>query len=187
MSNKKVVSTEPVDLTLEPIVPEPINHMLEAQARVDELRAMRQAIPNFTVPTTEDATQRLSTAASLPPEFVQSAAWAMRNSPALARVGGVNFSAIRDWMSFAEAYGGVVDEHDANSQFIRHSIAAAKNRAGTEALTIYELAKRLAKRPETAELAPYVADMRRALGNRFKKKATKPDTPPPVKPEPDKK
>ena len=111
----------------------------------------------------------------------------MRNSEALARVGGANASAIRDWMSFAEAYAGVADEHEVNVQFIRHSIATAKNRAGTEALMIYELAKRLAKRPETAELAPYVADMRRALGPRFKRKPAKPSTPPPVKPEPDKK
>src|SRR5687767_11611166 len=100
---------------------------------------MRQAIPNFTIPTSPDATQRLSTAASLPPEFVTTATVALRNSTALTRVGGVNPSAIGDWMSFAEAYLGVADEHEANAQFIRHSIAAAKNRAGTEALMIYEL------------------------------------------------
>src|SRR5687768_10413963 len=68
VSKKKVVSTEPVDLTPEPITLEPINHNLEAQARIEKLRAMRQAIPNFTIPTSPDATQRLSTAASLPPE-----------------------------------------------------------------------------------------------------------------------
>ena len=186
MSNKKVVSTEPVEPTQE-LVLEPIDHNLEAQARIEELRAMRQAIPNFTIPTSPDATQRLSTAASLPPEFVQTATVALRNSTALTRVGGVHSSAIGDWMSFAEAYLGVADEHEANAHFIRHSIAAAKNRAGSEALMIYELAKRLAKRPETAELAPYVADMRRALGPRFKRKPAKPSTPPPVTPEPDKK
>ena len=52
---------------------------------------------------------------------------------------------------------------------------------------IYELAKRLSKRPETADLAPYVADMRRALAPRFRKKPANPATPPPVTPEPDKK
>jgi hypothetical protein len=155
--------------------------------RVDELRAMRQVIPNFTIPTSLDATRRLSSAASLPPEFVETAARAMRNSQALARVDGVSAFAMRDWMSFAEAYGGVADENEANAQFIRHSITAARNRAGTEALTIYELAKRLAKRPETAELAPYVADMRRALAPRFKKKAPAKPATPPVTPGPDKK
>ena len=173
MSTKKVVSKEKVmstEAAVEPTV-EPINHTLEAQARVDELRAMRQVIPNFTIPTSLDANQRLNTVASLPPEFIQSAALAMHNSQALARVGGVNAFAIRDWMSFADAYDGVADEHEANAHFIRHSINAARNRAGAEALMIYELAKRLAKRAETAELAPYVADMRRALGDRFKRKA----------------
>jgi hypothetical protein len=103
--------------TVEPTV-EPINHMLEAQVRVDELRAMRQVIPNFTIPTSLDAT-RLSSAASLPPEFVQTAALAMRNSQAVARVDGVSAFAIRDWMSFAEAYAGVADENEANAQFMK--------------------------------------------------------------------
>jgi hypothetical protein len=186
VSEKNVVSTEAaIEPTVEPTV-EPINHTLEAQARVDELRAMRQVIPNFTIPTSPDANQRLNTVASLPPEFIQTAALAMHNSQALARVGGVNAFAIRDWMSFAEAYDGVADEHEANAHFIRHSINAARNRAGAEALMIYELAKRLAKRAETAELAPYVADMRRALGDRFKRKAkpAKPTTPTPVTPTP---
>ena len=182
VSQQSVISTDVAALTTEPV-----NHIREAQMRVDELHAMRQAIPNFTIPASPDATRRLNTVASLPPEFVETAALAMHNSEALARVGGVDSSAIRDWMSFAEAYGGVADVNEANAQFIRHSIAAARNRAGTEALTIYELAKRLAKRPETAELAPYVADMRRALAPRFRKKTAKPTTPPPVKTEPNKK
>ena len=186
MSTKRVVSQNEI-VAVE--AGEPVNHALEAQVRVDELRAMRQVIPNFTIPTSQNANRRLAPVASLPPEFIQSAARAMHNSQALARVGGVNAFAIRDWLSFADAYGGVADENDAMSQFVRHSINEARNRAGTEALMIYELAKRLAKRPETAELAPYVADMRRALGKRFKRKAepSKPTTPTPVTPEPDKK
>ena len=53
---------------------------------------------------------------------------------------------------------------EAFAQFVRHSVTAARNKAGSEALTTYALAQRLAKRVETAHLAPYVADMRRALG-----------------------
>jgi hypothetical protein len=58
----------------------------------------------------------------------------------------------------------VADELDALSQFVRFSVNAARNEAGSEALTVYSLAQRLAKRRENAGLAPYVADMRRALG-----------------------
>jgi hypothetical protein len=50
----------------------------------------------------------------------------------------------------------------------------AKNEAGSNALTTYALAKRLAKRPETAALAPHVEDMRLALGARGRKAKAKP-------------
>ena len=181
MSKKRIVSEKAVELeTLEPV-----NHLLEAQARIDELRAMGQLIPKFTIPAMPDAMQRLTSVASLPPEFIDVAAMAVRNSTVLVRGGAADPSAIRDWMAYAEAYGHVADEHDAQSQFIRHSITAAKNRAGTEALTTYALARRLAKRPENAELVPHVADMRRALGNRYKRKP-KPATPAAVTSEPDK-
>ena len=54
------------------------------------------------------------------------------------------------------------------AQFVRFSGAAAKAKAGIEALTTYALAQRLVRRPEHAALAPYVADMRRAFGKRAK-------------------
>lgn len=59
---------------------------------------------------------------------------------------------------------GTADELEAMAQFVRFSVTAARHQAGLEALTTYALAQRLAKRPEGAHLAPYVADMRRALG-----------------------
>jgi len=187
VSNKKVASKKDVSENLVELPPaEPVNHLVQAQARIDELRAMSQMIPNFTIPTTANATQRLTSVASLPPEFIDVTAMAVSNSAVLVRGGAADPSAIRDWMAYAEAYGHVADEHDAQSAFIRHSITAAKNRAGAEALTTYALARRLAKRPENAELAPHVANMRRALGNRYKRKP-KPATPAPVKSEPDKK
>jgi len=56
-------------------------------------------------------------------------------------------------------------------------------KAGTEALTTYSLAQRLAKRPETAGLAPHVEDMRIALGNFGRKpKAKSKPAPTPANP-----
>ena len=131
---------------------------------------MRATIPNFAFPTTKNATQRLSSVASLPPEFVELTVVAVRNSQALVRGDAADPDEVRDWMAFAKAYAPVADEHEAMAQFLRHTIAAAKFRAGSEALTTYALAQRLAKRPATADLAPHVADMRRALGPRFRRK-----------------
>jgi hypothetical protein len=58
-----------------------------------------------------------------------------------------------------------------------------ENNAGSEALTTYALAQRLAKRPETADLVPHVDDMRRALGISRKVKAR---PVPPAEPTPEK-
>lgn len=147
-------------------VPNP--HTQAAQARVEELRAMRLAIPNFVIPTLKGGSRPLTSAASVPPEFVELTVVAVRNSAALVR-SGADPDVARDLLSYADAYGPVADELEALAHFVRHSIAAAKNKAGAEALTTYALAQRLAKRPETADLAPHVADMRRALGLRRKK------------------
>jgi hypothetical protein len=159
------------------------NYIAEAQAYIEKLHALRETIPHFVFPTTKNATQRLSSVASLPPAFVELTTVAIRNHDPLVRRDGAEPEEIRDWMAFALAYSSVVDEHEAIAQFLRHSIAEAKFRAGSEALTTYALAQRLAKRPANAELAPHVADMRQALGPRFSRKRKPAATPDPTPPD----
>lgn len=142
------------------------NHTAAAQARVEEIRALRQQIPNFVFPLTKSDRRKLVSAATLPPQFVELTAVAMKNSSALVRGGGADPARIRDLMAFAEAYGPVADELEALALFVRHTVAAARNKAGSDALLTYAVAQRLAKRPETADLAPHVDDMRTALGRR---------------------
>jgi hypothetical protein len=92
-----------------------------------------------------------------------------------------------DLTSYAEAYGPVADELEALASFVRHSVTAAKNKVGSEALTTYTLARRLSKRPEMADLIPHVDDMAKALGRKGRggrrkaksKPATTPATPVP--------
>jgi hypothetical protein len=89
---------------------------------------------------------------------------AVTNQKALVREERVPPAEIRDLVSYADAYSPVADELEALAQFVRHSVTVARNTAGSEALTTYSLAQRLAKMPQHAHLVPYVADMRRALG-----------------------
>src|SRR5216684_3747587 len=131
-----------------------------------------------------DAAQLLVSSASVPPAFVELSAVAVKNSLPLVRGGDADPAQTRDLMSYAAAYGPLADELEALAQFIRHSIISAKSRAGGQALTTYALAKALAKRPETADLAPHVADMRRALGRTRKAKSQPAPTPAPVPSEP---
>ena len=150
-------------------VPKPTSHTDGAQACVEEIRAMRQRIPNFVIPESKGAVRRLVVAASVPSEFIELAAVAVKNSAMLVRGSGTDPVQLRDYMSFAEAYAPVADELEALAHFIRHSVKLARNKAGSDALTTYALAQRLARRPETADLAPHVTDMRNALGTRFRK------------------
>jgi len=134
-----------------------------AKARIAELRAMRETIPHLVVPTDKKQTRRLSRAASLPPAFVKLTVVATESSTALVR-GGSDPNRMRDLTSYADAFEPVAAELEALLLFIRHSVVVARNTAGADALTTFALAKRLAKRPETAELAPIVDEMADALG-----------------------
>ena len=146
----------------------PNNHTEAAQLRVEELRKWREQIPRFAIPETSDATQRLSPAASVSPEFIELTNIAVANQTDLVRADSTPPAEIRDLVAYADAYVPLADELEALAQFIRYSTTVARNVAGTEALTTYSLAQRLAKQPRYAHLTPYVADMRRALGKQRK-------------------
>ena len=140
------------------------SHVEAAQARLQELRLMRDQIPRFLIPESSKEPLRLNGAASVPIEFVELTVVAVTNQKALVRGESATPAEIRDLLRYAEAYSPLADELEALAQFVRFSVNAARNKAGSEALTIYSLAQRLAKRRENAGLAPFVADMRRALG-----------------------
>ena len=140
------------------------SHAEAAQQRVLELRRWRELIPHFVMPESLDETRRLSPAASVSPEFIELTNVVVANQPALERTDGTTPAEVRDLVSYADAYDPLADEIEAFAQFVRHSVMTARNLAGSEALTRYSLAQRLARQRKTAHLAPYVADMRRALG-----------------------
>jgi len=173
-------------MPIERAVPEtgPLSHTAAAQELIAEIRATRQKIPNFTIPDSLRAKQSIAGVAAIPPPFVERAMVAISNSPALVRQGAPEPERIRDLMSYAAAYDAYADELEAMASFVRHSIAAARHQAASEALTTYALAQRLAKIPATADLAPHVADMRNALGKRVSRKTKATPSTPPVAPAP---
>jgi len=144
-----------------------------AQARVAEVRAMRERIPDLVIPDSKGASRKLVSAATVSPQFIELTAVAVKNSDALVRKGGADPAQLRDLMSYAEAYEPLADELEALAQFVRHSVITARHKAGRDALTTYAIAQVLAVRPETADLAPHVADMRRALGKRAGRRSVK--------------
>ena len=144
-----------------------------AQTLIAQIRAFRQQIPKLQIPEPGQTRRNLVSAASVPPEFIELISVTLRNSESLGRH-GADPDQSTDLMSYAEAYSPVADELKSLAHFVRHSVTAAKNKAGSDALTTYALAQRLARRPETADLAPHVADMRRLLKRTRKAKAEPP-------------
>jgi hypothetical protein len=149
-------------------------HNEDAQARIEEVRALRQKIPNLIFPTVKGEHQRLAAAATVPPELIELTTVAVKNNVALVRGGRPEPEVLRDLGSYADAYSPLADELEALASFVRHSVTAARNTVGSDALDTYALTQRLAKRPGTADLAPLADAMSRALGRRGRKKKTSP-------------
>ena len=149
-----------------PVTNTPASHADAAQTLVADVRAMRDRVPDLVIPDSKGATQKLISVATVPPQFIELTAVAVTNSETLVRKGAADAARLRDLLSYADAYEPFADELEALAQFVRHSVVTARHKAGSAALTTYAIAQRLAKLPETADLAPHVADMRRALGKR---------------------
>ncbi|HEY0142629.1 MAG TPA: hypothetical protein VGF48_17150 [Thermoanaerobaculia bacterium] len=141
-----------------------VNYRQVAQERLDELRRWREQIPRFVMPESADALKRLSSAASVPAAFIEQTSIATANHRPLVIAESPTPDEVRELAAYSDAFDPLADELEALANFIRYSTKAARSKAGHAALNTYALATRLAKRPETAYLAPYVADMRRALG-----------------------
>jgi len=156
-----------------PVTTPATSHKDAAAAIIDEVRGLKDRIPHFVIPESRADRQRLVTAASVPPEFIDLTSMATRNNEDLARGGNSGPDKTEDLRNYAEAYGPLADELEAMALFVRHSVRSAKNQAGSNALMTYAMAKRLAKRPETASLAPHVQDMRRALASPRRKAKAK--------------
>ncbi len=169
-----------------PVTPSQPSYADSALAFVEELRVMRQKIPNLVIPETRDARRKLANAASVPPEFVELASMAVKSHTPLVRGSGQDLAQNSDLKSYAEAYGPVGDELEALTTFVRHSVTKALNTVGSEALITYALARRLSKRPESADLIPHVDAMGKALSKRIRKSKSKqaPTPVPPVTPAP---
>ena len=147
-------------------------HMNSAQALIERIRNMREAIPNFVLPTQRNR-RSLVSVSTLPPEFIDLAASAVLNHPALVRGEAASPAEVRDLMEFARAYEAVADEFEMMAIFVRHSIATARNQAGHEALTTYALARTLGRQARTADLKQVAATLRQALGKRARKPKAK--------------
>jgi len=145
-------------------VAETDTHTEGVNARLADLRAMRDVIPYFEIPT-DGATARVATAASVPQEFVELTTSMLGNGDIVLQR-KPDLAELRDRIVFADTYGPLADEFDLMAQALRHSMVAARSKAGSVALDVYAAAKREAKSARSGVLFARVADLSRALGIR---------------------
>jgi len=157
-----------------------VSHTEAAQARIEEIHAMRNQIPDLDVEAPQLTRREMATVVSVPPEFIEAATNSRSLTPELLHGTPVPPETVRDLMSFATAYDTVADQLEGLARFIRQRTAEAKHIAGSEALATYAIAQRLATRPATRHVATEVATMRAALGRRFARKSKPEPVPPPV-------
>ena len=157
-----------------------VSHTEAAKALIEKIQALRDSIPNLAIPESSAAGRRLAGTAGLSHDFVEMTVAATENNSHVAVEGSMDAAQMRDLVTFAEAYEPAVAEAEALMRFLKHTVKAAKSKAGVQALLTYAVTQRLAKQPATAYLRPVAEAMRQKLGRRGRTKAQPqpaPDTP----------
>ena len=175
MSNTTATPEAPVAST--PTVTPPLVNPYQAVVRslIDRFRALRDEIPRLVFPPAPPIKRRLISNASVPDAAVEMAGVTIVNTPQLAAGSGANADDLNDQRLYATAVNPLADELEAIAGATRFSVTDARHKAGTDALNVYALAKRLAAKPGYEYLIPVVADMQRLIGRkqpRPRKKAT---------------
>jgi len=154
-----------------PVVTE-VQRIDGAKQMFDTIEALRQQIPVFPFPVVPGNARQLAFTKDVPAVFLELTNAAIGEREELARK-GVQPDQLRDLATYAVVYGPIADAMERLAIEMRHSVNTARSKAGSEALLTYEVTQRLAVRPEHADLAPLVQDMRQALGVQRKLQAAK--------------
>jgi hypothetical protein len=112
--------------------------------------------------------------------FIESAGASIDRSKRLESTAAIDAASMRDSTGFALAYEPAVVEAYAFARAVEHTIRVEKAKAGSSALDIYAVARRLSRRKNGAELKPHVDDMRRKLKRGKKRKTTSEPAPVPA-------
>jgi hypothetical protein len=168
--------------TPDPTIPvEPNQYAAAADSFIARFLAMEKEVPRFTLPPSRPVAKRLIVNANVPDAFLAILSSALITSPQLAISVGTDAIELRDVVNYALSFGPVVKRSADWTAALDHSVTDARHKAGTDALNVYALAKRLAKKPGYEWLIPVVANLQKALG-RKKPHPRKQTTPAPTTP-----
>ncbi|HEX2062670.1 MAG TPA: hypothetical protein VHK90_18155 [Thermoanaerobaculia bacterium] len=110
---------------------------------------------------------------NVPIEFLGTATAAVEQTAELQGVKKLDVASARDTLQFIDAFRPVLDKVSAFAKNLQFTLNSRKASLASEALQIYDIAKGLARDPNSATVASLVANMKRDLGRRGR-----PKTPP---------
>ena len=159
----------------------PINDtLITPEAMVEQLRALRLQIPEYTqLPNADAATMRR--AANVDANFVQATINAIGASPSVQSALGRTPEAMLQEAEDAARWSAVEDELRAMLKGVIAANLTRRHRIGLTALQTYSISRQLIRQQKYADLLPHVQEMKRLnrIGRR-RKPATGPPPQPPA-------
>jgi hypothetical protein len=128
---------------------------------VDDMLAL---IPSF-VEAHPDTKTFVNSHQNVPLTFIATAVAAVEANPELQR-GSFDATEARDALQFIDAFRPMADRLHAAAKNLTFSINSRKANAGTGALEVYAIAKRVALNPLSTTVASHVGNLKRDLGRR---------------------
>jgi hypothetical protein len=147
----------------------------------EAIDALAERIPRLERPHPSSAS-RVRGARTVSREFIESMMAMVESQPELQAVNTFDVDEAREMLQFTDAFRHVVDRIDALKASVSHTIERRKAKVVFAALRTYEIAKGLARDPDSAALAGHLETLRRDLGRTngggsSSSSATAPDAP----------
>jgi hypothetical protein len=158
-----------------------IPNRLTPEEIVQQLRALRQQIPDFVLLSGPERSA-LQSVASVDPNWMQTTITAIGASDALQAALGKTADELRLDAEFTVRWAAVADELQATLDGVRSAVTVRRHRVNLTALQAYQIARQLARQKEHANLFPHIAAMRDR--SKFARKRVKPEEAAPPVPAP---
>ena len=138
----------------------------EFMSALDEIAQIIPKLEAIHVSTANLVRSRLN----VPNEFLATVTAAVEQVPELQAINKLDVNAARDTLQFLEAFRPVRDKVDAFAKNLKYTMDSRKAKLATDSLLTYDVAKGLARDPNSATIASLVANMKRDLGRRGRPK-----------------
>jgi len=155
-------TTDPTPTPVQPPTLTVTQYQQLATAFMAALDEAEQIIPNIETAHVSTA-EFVRSYGSVPVKFLATTTSGVEQSAELQVVKKLDVAAARDTLQFLDAFEAVLDKVSALKKKLQFTLSSRKAVLGFEALQIYDIAKGLARDPNSAALVALVENMKRDL------------------------